>query len=76
MSVSVTKTPAIRRTVSSGTERFAKGVVIDHHTGMPLIKSLVEGGFYMPREPRLKKSGKIDYIAHNRKMTREYRSRP
>jgi len=47
-------------------------MLVDEELGQPLVKSLVEGEFYYPKDEMLSRSRKVNYVAHNRKMTKEY----
>lgn len=51
---------------------FKHGTILDEGKNQPLVKSLIEGEFYKPKNMHKNYSTKVDYIAHNRKMTREY----
>ena len=50
----------------------ARGVLLDEELGQPMIKSLVEGEFYISKDDMSSKTKKMDYISHNRRMTKEY----
>lgn len=48
------------------------GLVMDESKGQPLVKSLLQGEYYALRGSGRPQSAKVDYISHNRKMTRDY----
>mmetsp|Transcript_42292 Transcript_42292/g.96337 ORF Transcript_42292/g.96337 Transcript_42292/m.96337 type:complete len:474 (+) Transcript_42292:78-1499(+) len=48
------------------------GLVMDESMNQPLVKSLLQGEYYLKRGVNRPESAKVDYIAHNRKMTRDY----
>eukprot|EP00283_Hemiselmis_rufescens_P003978 CAMPEP_0173419868 /NCGR_PEP_ID=MMETSP1357-20121228/1555_1 /TAXON_ID=77926 /ORGANISM="Hemiselmis rufescens, Strain PCC563" /LENGTH=515 /DNA_ID=CAMNT_0014382577 /DNA_START=229 /DNA_END=1775 /DNA_ORIENTATION=+ len=69
--------PYVRPNTVAGPPFVPQGTTMDaRKPGQPLVKSLIQGDFYKnharPKTCYGDHRDKIDFIAHNRKMTREY----